>query len=693
MCKPKTENTTTTEEISNPFFTEWQTPFNVPPFDKIKNEHYLPAVKEGIKQINQEIEAIIATQEEPDFENTIVAFDKTGDLLMSVRNVFQNLKSANADAEMQELAKTIVPMFSKSDDEIYMNPQLFKRVKAVYDKKETLSLDASQLRALDIHYRNFIRRGAGLDSTNKEKLKALNEKLTTLSLEFGQNLLKETNSSLKLVIDDEKDLAGLPEAIVAGAAEAAKLDSLAGKWLFTLHKPSLIPFLQFAENRELREKIYKGYYMRANNNNDSDNKEVLKQMALLRAERAKLFSKNNHAEFVIDINMAKTPQNVFSFLDKLWEPALKISKKEREEMQAIIDAEGGDFKLASWDWWYYAEKLRKQKYDLDEAQLAPYFKLENVRDGIFWVSNKLYGITFHKIEDAPIYHKDVEVYEVKEANGEHLAVLYLDYHPRESKRAGAWNTSFRDVKYRDGKRSQSIQSIVCNFTKPTGDLPALLNWDEVNTLFHEFGHALHFMFVDGKYDATAGLVARDYVELPSQFMENYASEPEVLKQYAKHYKTGEVIPDELVAKIKKSGHFNQGFATVEYLAASYLDLAYHTLEYGQDIEDVLAFEQAAMDKIGLIDEIIPRYRSTYFAHIFSGGYSAGYYVYTWAAVLDADAYQAFVESGDIFNPELAQKFRQHCLTQCGEDEGMTQYKKFRGKDPSVEPLLARKGLK
>lgn len=678
-------------ENENPFFCCWDTPFEVPPFDKITADHYLPAIEEGIKRHTTEIEAIIANEEAPSFKNTILPLDKSGEFLGKVAGVFYNLNSAHTNDTMQKLAQEISPMLSKHRDNISMNPELFKRVKAVYENRENADLDASQLRALEIHYRGFIRNGADLDEDAQAKLRGYNEELTNLTLKFGQNLLHETNSTFKLVIDNKEDLAGLPEGVISAAAEAAGEE---GKWVFTLQKPSWIPFLQYSEKRELRKKLYRGYFMRGNNGNEYDNKKILEKIATIRAERAKLFGFNNYAEYAVDINMAKTPQNVYDFLHKLWEPALEMAKQEVKEMQAIIDAEGGNFKLESWDWWYYAEKLRKQKYDLDESQITPYFKLENVRDGMFWVAEQLYGIKLTKVENAPVYQEDVELYEVNEANGDHIGVLYVDWQARDSKRPGAWCTDFRASSHKDGKKVAPVMSIVCNFTKPTGDLPALLTWDEVTTAFHEFGHALHFLFVDGKYNATAGLVPRDYVELPSQIMENFAAEPQVLKQFAKHYETGEVIPDELIEKITKSGHFNQGFMTVEYLAASLLDMDYHMLNPGESLEDALKFEHESMDKIGLIEEIIPRYRSTYFGHIFSGSsYSAGYYVYIWAALLDADAFDAFKQSGDIFNKELAEKFRTHCLEQCGEDEGMVQYLKFRGQEPSIEPLLERRGLK
>jgi peptidyl-dipeptidase Dcp len=679
-------------DSSNPFFVQWDTPFGVPPFDKIKNKHYLPAFKEAIRQDNAEIRIIVNNSEEPTFENTILPLDKSGDLMTNVRSVFFNLSDANTNDSIQELAMEIAPMLSSHYDDIIMNDTLFNRIKVVYQSRDSSGLDKSQIRVVEKYYEDFVRNGANLNPADKDKLRKLNEELTGLSVKFGQNLLAETNNSYRLIIDKKEDLAGLPENVIIGAADAARADSLDGKWLFTLHKPSWIPFLQYSEKRDLREKIYRGYFMRGNNNNQYDNKKILQRIARLRAERAGLLGFKNHASYVIDINMAKTPENVYDFLYKLWDPALKRSKQEVKDMQSIIDAGGDKFKLASWDWWYYAEKVRKQKYNLDEAELKPYFKLENVRDGMFWVANQLYGITFTKLENVPVYYPDVEVYEAKEADGSHLGLLYLDYFPRESKSGGAWCTSFRDAKYRDGKKIAPIISIVCNATKPAGDVPSLLSWDDVTTLFHEFGHALHGLFTDGKYDRTAGKVQIDFVELPSQIMENWAAEPAVLKHYGKHYETGETIPDALIEKIKKSGQFNQGFETVEYLAAAILDLDYHVLKPGDSIADVLAFEKQSMDHIGLIKEILPRYRSTYFAHAFEGGYDAGYYVYVWAAVLDADAFDAFKKSGDIFNKDLAAKFRKYCLAEGGEDEGMIQYRLFRGKEPSIEPLLFRRGL-
>ena len=679
------------DNMSNPFFSEYQTPFGVPPFDIIDTTHFMPAFVEGMKQQTAEIEALVTNSEVPSFENTIEAFDKSGKLLSKVNKVFYNLNEANTNEQMQAIARNVDPLLSEHRDDIYLNSTLFARIKTIYDKRNELNLDSQQIRVTEKYYRDFERMGANLPKDKQEKLRAINAELSLLSLTFGENQLAETNKNFKLVIEDSANLAGLPQGVIDGAAEKAGESGQQG-WVFTLAKPSMIPFLQYADNRSLREKIYRAYFMRGNNGNSNDNKAVVANMVKLRVEKAQLLGYNSYADYIIDDNMAKTPSKVYDFLTKLWNPALPMAKKEVVEMQKIIDRDSGKFKLQPWDWWYYAEKVRMEKYNLDDSQLRPYFSLSNVRDGMFAVASKLYGITFTQRKDLPVYQQDVEAFEVKEADGSPLGVLYLDYYPRDGKGAGAWCTDFRSAVTENGARIDPVISVVCNFTKPSAGMPALLNWDEVTTLFHEFGHSLHGLVTQGRFYRTAGSVPQDYVELPSQIMENWAGEPDVLRAYAKHYSTGEVIPEQLIEKIRKSGLFNQGFETVEYLAASILDLDYHTQTDTTSL-DVEAFEQNAMNKIGLISEIIPRYRSTYFAHIFDGGYAAGYYVYIWAAVLDADAFGAFIESGDIYNPELAAKFRKFCLAESGDDEGMTQYRKFRGKDPSVDALLLRRGLK
>lgn len=678
--KPVAEN--------NPFFSDYGTPFETPAFDKIKTEHYIPAFEEGMKQQKAEVDAIIKNRAVPDFQNTILAYDKSGELLDKVGGVFFNLTECLSSDEMQNIAAEIMPKMSAHGDEIAMNPLLFEKVKHVYDNRHNMNLDDQQIRVTEKYYNDFIRSGAGLNDADKETLKAINEKLSLLSLQFGNNLLAE-NAAFKLVIDNEKDLSGLPQSSIDAAAEQAKKDGMEGKWVFTLSKPSLIPFLQYADNRDLREKIYMGYVMRGNNDNANDNKALIEEMSKLRLQKAQLLGYEDYASYVLEANMAKDVPTVDKFLADLFNPAVKVAKKELKELQKIAK----DTKVESWDWWYYAEKLRKEKFDFDENELKPYLSLDNVRDGMFMVANKLYGITFESRNDIPVYFEGVETWEVKEKDGSHLGIIYIDYFPRDSKGGGAWCTSFREAGYDiNGNKITPLVSLVLNFTPPTGNTPALLSWDETETLWHEFGHGLHALFSDGKYSRTCGNVPRDYVELPSQVMENWAGDPEMLRMYAKHWQTGEVIPETIINKLENSGLFNQGFVTTEFLAAAILDMEYHKLKEINDDFDAAAFEKAKMEEIGLIKEIYPRYRSTYYAHIFSGGYSAGYYVYYWAAVLDSDAFNYFKESGDLFNPELAAKFRQHCLQECGNDEGMVQYKKFRGQEPSNEPFLRKHGL-
>ncbi|MEI6576698.1 MAG: M3 family metallopeptidase [Bacteroidota bacterium] len=683
--------TTQAKDMSNPFFNPFNTPFQVPAFNEIKLKHYVPAIQEGIAEQMAEIGKITANQEAPTFANTILAFDLSGELLNNVNNVIGPLSSAITNDSMQAIDRSITPLMTAHRNNISMNAALFARIKTVYDNRTKLGLNPEQMRVTEKYYQDFQRNGANLDAAGQEKLKAINLELANLSLKYGENVLAETNKNFRLIVEKDSDLKGLPTDVIARAADDAKKYGQTGKWVFTLAKPSMLPFLQYAENRELREKLYRGYFMRGDNDNDKDNKETIKRIVLLRDQKAKLLGFSNWAAYVIDINMAKTPETVNDFLLKLWQPSLRMANQDVKVMQAIIDKEGGKFKLASWDYWYYSEKIRKQKFSLDEEETKPYFSLENAKKGVFYVAEKLYGIKFIRRTDLPTYHPEAEAYEVQEANGSPLGVLYMDFHPRDGKRVGAWSTGFRNAHYEDGKRVSRVGSIVMNFTRPSGNTPALLSFDEVSTFFHEFGHALHGLFSDGPYRRTAGSVQRDFVELPSQIMENWATEPAVMKVYAKHYITGAPIPDALIEKLEKSATFNQGFTTGEYIAASLLDMDYHTVK-NPEIADVRAFEKASMDKIGLIPEFLPRYRSTYFSHIFSGGYSAGYYVYLWAAVLDADAFDAFKQSGDLFNKDLAAKFR-HLLASCGSDEGMIIYKNFRGKEPSLEPLLKKRGLK
>lgn len=675
----------------NPFFAEWDTPFGTPPFHLIEEEHFIPAYEEAIKQHNAEIEAIVNNTEEPTFENTILAYDKSGELMSKVGAVFGGLNGANTTPRMQEIAQETTPMLTAHRSSIRFNQNLFARIKNVYDKREELNLDNEQMRVVEKIYNDFARNGAALPEEQREQLKKLNERMSMVSLKLSQNLLAE-NNAYTLVLDKEEDLAGLPQDVITGAAEMAEKAGQPGKWMFNLSKPSWIPFLQFSERRDLREKIYTEYIMRGNNNNENDNKELFKELMMLRKEMSQILGYDNYAEYFTSEQMAQNPENVFEFLLKVWEPALKRAKEERDDMQKIINREGGDFDLQSWDWWYYAEKVRKDKYDLDEDEIKPYLSWDNVKDGIFYVTNKLYGLTYKERTDIPVYHEEVKAYEVIDKDGSHLAVLFIDPHPRASKRGGAWCGTYRSGSYKDGEKITPVVTIVTNFSSPVGNKPALLSWDEAETFFHEFGHALHNFFADGHYDRTSRSVPRDYVELPSQIMENWAGEPEVLKVYAKHYETGEPITDEIIEKMQKSSKFNQGFINVEYTAAAYLDMAWHTSDVTKDT-DVIEFEKTTMDKLGLIDEIVPRYRTTNFGHIFGSGYAAGYYVYLWAGQLDADAFEAFKETGDLFNQELAAKFRKHCLAENAMGEGMEQYIKFRGKAPSIDPLLRQRGLK
>ena len=671
----------------NPFFAEWNTPFGVPPFDQIKPEHYKPAYEEGMKRENAEIQAIIDNTEEPNFENVILAYDNSGQFLSRVRTVFGGLNSANTSDELQAINQEMTPILSKHGNEISMNPALFAKVKAVYNKRESLGLDADQMRLLERIYKSFERSGANLNEEDKAKLKEISEKLSVLALQFGKNLLADTKDFI-LVIENQEDLEGLPQSSIDAAAQAAKQRDMEGKWVFTLDKPSWIPFLTYSEKPELREKLYSGYLTMGMRGNANDNRQIIADIAKLRIERAQLLGFNTYADYILDNVMAKTPANVYGLLDQIWTPALNRAKGELKEMTAIKVAEGSGPEMKPADWWYYSEKLRVAKYDLDENELRPYFSQAVVRDGIFQLCNKLYGITFRPLE-APKYHEDNQIYECLDKDGSHLGVLYMDFYPRASKRSGAWCGSYRRQAYENGQRVAPISTIVCNFTPPTADAPALLSIDEVETFFHEFGHALHGLFSNVKYRGLSG-TERDFVELPSQIMENWATDPQFLKMYAKHYATGEVIPDALIEKIANSGLFNQGFRTTELTAASIIDMDLHSLSSFPADFETMKFQKQSMDARGLIPEILPRYQYPYFNHII-GGYAAGYYSYTWSEVLDADAYDAFVETGDIFDQATAARFRTLLAAQ-GSKEGMQLYLDFRGKEPSRTPLLKKRGL-
>lgn len=673
----------------NPFLSEYTTPFQVPPFDQIKMEHYKPAFLQGMEEQQKEIDAIVNNPEPATFQNTIAALDQSGALLRKVSTVFYGLKSANTNDEMDALSRELSPLQSKHSDDIALNEKLFARIKAVYENPG--NLDKEQKKLLEETYKDFVRGGANLDAESQKKLRELNSEISMLQLTFGQNMQKETNA-FQLIVDKEEDLAGLPQNLIASAAETAKEAGMEGKWIFTLHNPSVMPFLQYADNRDLREKIFKGYINRGNNGNEYDNKEVVRKLLKARLEKAKMMGYENYASFALEERMAKTPDAVYKLLDQIWTPTLSKAKEELADINAEIKKDGKIFTAEGWDWRYYADRAKKAKFDLDENQVRPYLKLENVRDGVFYVANKLYGITFTQLDNLPLPHPDAQAFECKDKDGSHLGVLYMDFFPRASKKGGAWCGSYRSQTYKDGKKVAPVVTVVCNFTKPAAGQPALLSADEANTLFHEFGHALHNLFKDVHYYGVAS-VPRDFVELPSQIDEHWAFEPEVLNVYAKHYQTGEVIPAGLVEKMDKSGKYGQGFATAEYLAASLLDMDYHVLKEIPDDMDVMQFEAETLGKRGLLKQIPSRYRTTYFNHTMGGGYTAGYYSYIWAEVLDCDAYEAYKETGDIFNQEVAGKFRKYILTPGCIDDAMDMYVNFRGKEPGIDPLLKNRGLK
>jgi peptidyl-dipeptidase Dcp len=682
-------NTEKTEPM-NPFLTEYTTPFGVPPFDLIENEHFIPAFEEGMKLQQAEIEAIVNNSDAATFENTIDALDKSGVQLRKVNGVFFRLRSAETNDELDSIARVIQPVLTAHSSSINLNPGLFEKVKVLYAEREALDLSGEQTMVLEKTYRRFVRGGANLEEEAKTRIKEIDKKRSMLTMQFGDNLLKETNS-YQLIIDNEEELAGLPESVRSAASDAAKAAGQDGKWVFTLHKPSWIPFLQYAENRDLRETIYRALFNRSNNGNEYDNNKLITEILELRIERANLLGYDTHAAFVLEERMAKKAENVYDLLMQVWEPALDKAIEEANMMQKMIDREDEGFQLASWDWWYYAEKIRKEKYALDEEEVRTYFSLEDVKDGVFDVVNKLYGLTFELRNELPVYHEEVMAYEVKDRDGSHQGILYMDFHPRPGKRGGAWSTSIRRAHVRDGRQVTPVNLIVMNFTRPTGDKPALLSFDETLTFFHEFGHALHSMLTKCEYLAVSGTsVATDFVELGSQIMENWAAHPDVLKTYAKHYQTGEVIPDELIAKLEAASKFNQGFVTVEYTAASILDMDYHTLKEASGLK-ANVFEEASMKRIGLIGEIIPRYKSNYFQHIFSGGYSAGYYSYLWSEVLDKDAFNAFVETS-LFDQATATSFRENILEKGGSMEEMEMYVNFRGAEPTIDALLEGRGL-
>jgi len=677
---------------NNPFFAEeWDTPYGVNPFDKIELKHFEPAFLEGMKRHNAEIDAIVNNREESTFENTIVALEASGSFLERVRLHFSNMIASERTPELVAVNEKMAPVLSKHSDEVAMNPKTFERVKFVYDNERS-RLQGEDLMLLDITYKKFVRGGANLDETSKAELMKINEELSVVALQFSNNVLDDQNAFV-LIIDNEKDLAGLPEAVVAAAADLAKNEGHEGKWMWkSLQRSVFTPLLTFLDNRDLREKVWQAYVNVGNNGNENDNNQIISKIASLQLEKAKLFGFETAADFILENSMAKNPQTVHKFLSDLWEPTQEVLQNERKELQAIIDNNNGGFKLQAWDWRYYAEKVKQQKYNFDETAFREYLPLENVIQGCFDLTTRLWGVQWEERFDIPKFNPANRTWLVKEADGTEIGVFIADYHPRASKRGGAWMSYFRQQKDWGNNNVMPIVTNVSNYTAPSGDQPALLSIDETNTLFHEMGHALHMLFSRTKYRSLSGTnVKRDFVEMPSSVMENWAFEPEFLKTFAKHYKTGEVVPDELIEQMERAGRFNQGFITGENMASAWLDYFwYNSTE--EITKDGVDFEIEAMKIIHLIPELKPRHRSTYFTHIFGGGYAMGYYSYLWAEVLDADIYQAFVESGDIFNPVLAQKLRT-VFSKGGTVDPAELFIQFRGKDPNPDALLKRRGLK
>lgn len=685
-CKNRTMN-------ENPFLNEsYNTPFEVPPFDKIKAGHYKPAYLKGMEEQKKNVQAIINNPQAPTFENTIKALEYSGELLTKVSRVFGSLNSAHTNDTLQAINKEMAPLLARHRDDINLNDSLFRRVQQVYENRDKFNLTGEEMKVLEDTYKSFVRNGAALSPEDKEKLRKINEELSLLTVRFSENLLAETNA-FKLILEREEELAGLPEGVRKQAASLAGNMGMEGKYVFTIQVPSMTPFLQYSDRRDLREKLFTAYFMKGDNDNERDTKDIIARIAKLRVERSKLLGYENYASYVLERNMAKTPEKVFEFLSQIWDAALPVAKAEAAAQQELINREGGKFKLAPWDWWYYTEKIKKEKYDLDDEITRPYFQVDSVMKGMFYVANRLYGLEFKTRNDIPKYHPDVKTFEVTR-NGKHVGVLLIDNYPRASKRSGAWCGAFRG-QYRDakGKMVTPVVTMVTNSTPPTADKPSLLTAEEAGTLFHEFGHALHQLLSNSTYPGVSGTsVPRDFVELPSQIMEHWVLEPEVLNVYAKHYQTGEVIPQEIVDKLDKAGKFNTGFITVEYLAASLLDMEYHVLTEPVDL-NIREFEKQVLDKYGLIPEIKPRYRSTYFNHIWASGYAAGYYSYIWCEILDSDAFEAFKETGDIFNREIAAKFENEILSKGGTRDPYDMYLAFRGKEPSIDALLRNRGLK
>ncbi|MBC7885583.1 MAG: M3 family metallopeptidase, partial [Saprospiraceae bacterium] len=664
----------------NPFFKPFTTLYGVPPFNIIKENHYIPAIKSGIKVQKEEIISIWNNLGTPTFENTIEAIENSGEIIKRTVSVLYNLSYANTSASIQNIMQQVAPALSAHQDQIFMNKDLFKRVEFVWENKKQLKISGERSRLLELYYKTFTRNGANLSVKDKKRVSDINKRLTVLSLLFGQHILEAINE-YQLIIDHVTLLVGIPESLKTAAKETAIKCNMPEKWIFTLQNTSVVPFLQYAQNRSLREEIWSAYTNKGNLGDKNDNNAIVTEIVMLRSEKAAILGYESHAHYVLEEQMSKTPDQVNELLNKLWLPAIEIAKSEATELQKMMDEEGSNVILHASDWRYYAEKLRKQKYEVDEEEMKPYFSLANVQKGVFDVAQRLYGLSFTKNDLLPSYHPDAFSYEVKESDGKLAGVLYLDFFPRESKQGGAWMTSYVEQKRYRKARVLPVISIVCNFSKPTADTPSLLTFDEVNTFFHEFGHALHGLLSDVTFSSLAGTsVPTDFVELPSQIMENWAEEPEVLKSYARHYISGDPIPDTIIEKMDKSRKFGQGFATVEYLAASLLDMSFHTLSHPANIESADKFEHTLFEHIGLMEEVNSRYKSTYFSHIFAGGYSSGYYSYIWSEVLDADAFALFKERG-IFDAKTAESFRKNILSTGGTVDPMILYTRFRGQTP------------
>lgn len=680
------------ETSTNPFFAEkYGTPYEIPPFSEITIDHIREAMLKGIEEQKATIQEIAENTEAPTFENTILALDNAGALLTKVSNVFSPLSSSDSNQEFRDLQKEISPLTSELSNSTYMNDKLFQRVKKLYDEQEQAGYNKEQKKLIENYYKRFVRNGANLNESDKQRLAQLNNEISMLQLQFDQNLLHETNNTF-VIVDKLEDLEGLPQSNIDAAAEMAKKNNQEGKWMFNMQRASCNPVLQYCNNRELRKKVYDAYYNRGNQGNEWDNNDICVKLIDLRLQKAKLMGFEDYASFALDDRMAKTSENVYNLLDQIWKPAVMKAQDELKDIRAEIRKEGKNFEPEGWDYMYYMEKAKKAKFNIDDNEVRPYLEVYNVQQGIFYVANKLYGLTFTERTDLPKYHPDTKTFEVRDKDGSLLALFYSDYFPRDGKGAGAWCTSFRGEYYKDGERVVPIVVNVASLTPPNGDTPALQNVTNITTEFHEFGHALHSFMRDVQYRGTGG-VERDFVEVPSQINEHWALEPEILNVYAKHYQTGEVIPMELVKKIQESEKYGQGFATVELVAASLVDMDMHTLKEVPAGFNVMEFEQQKLNERGIPRQIFPRYRVTNFEHTMGGGYTAGYYSYLWAEVYECDAFQAYKEAGNILDSNIAQRFRNAIFTPGGIDDGMTMYRNFRGRDPKIDGLLENRGLK